>query len=256
MTDRVAVVADHQIPFHDEAAIGAVNAYLRVLRPDLIIINGDFMDFPSLSTKFKRNHSDRGQLAVELAEGQRQLAALRKAARGADIIYNEGNHELRWRTYIEERADELSPLVPNWLNLKTALEMDKYGVEFREGWDTGGALWERGGLVVTHGNWHAKGTAARSHREYYGSALFSHVHRPTMDSVSGYDGGVHIARSTGCLCNVSGPNLPPRASTTPTADSVQGFAVVDFGATRYQVHLLEVVEGVVLGLDGKEYYES
>ncbi len=253
MTDNVVVVADQQIPFQDDAAIGAVNKYIHALKPDEIIINGDFMDFPTLSTKWAVKSVDRGQLIPQLETGKEHLRELRRVAKRADIVYLEGNHDMRWRSYIEARADELSPLVPEWLNLSTALEMDKLGIEYRAGWDSGDAYWERAGLVVTHGNWHAKTSAARSHREYYGSALFSHVHRPTMDGVSGFDGSVHIARSTGCLCNVSGPNMPPRASTTPTADSVQGFALIQFGKSRYQVHLLDVIDGVVLGLDGKEY---
>lgn len=254
MTDTIAVVSDHQIPFHDKASIAATNKYLKALKPDGVIINGDFMDFPALSLKFKRARADKGQIAEELEEGKQQLRDLRAAVgKNSDIWFLEGNHDMRWRTYIEERADELGPLVDDWLTLTTALELDKLNIEFRTGWDTGSAIWERDGLVVTHGSWHSKTSAAKNHRDHYGSALFAHIHRPTLDAKTTHDGRVQIARSTGALCNIHGDKLPPRASNTPSTDSVQGFAVIHFGATRYQVHLLDIVNNTVTGLDGKEY---
>ena len=255
MTHTVLVVADHQIPYHDAAAIEAVHKYAKVLRPDEVIINGDFMDFPQLSTKFKRDRSMRYALEDDLALGKGVLKDLRKAVgKRAVITYLEGNHELRLRSFVKEQADALEPLLDSTLTVQHLLELDSMGIGFIPGWDTGSSYWERDGLMVTHGNWHAKTTAAKSHMNYYGSVLFSHVHRPTISGETPYTGTPRLARSTGCLCAVRGHQQPPRAGTTPGSDWVQGFAVIHFGLKRYQVHILDIVDGIVTGLDGKEYY--
>lgn len=255
MTHTVLVVADHQIPYHDPAAIEAVHKYAKVLRPDEVVINGDFMDFPQLSTKFKRNHTTRYALEDDIDAGIEILTDLRKSVgKRCRITWLEGNHCLRLRTFVTEKADAFEPLLNSALSIPTLLGLDKLDIEFRVGWDTGEARWERDGLVVTHGNWHAKTTAAKSHMNYYGSVVFAHVHRPMIYGETPYTGTPRIARSFGCLCAVRGHQQPPRAGTTPGSDWVQGFGVLHFGDKRYQVHSLDIVEGIVTGLDGKEYY--
>jgi predicted phosphodiesterase len=254
MAYTVAVLADHQIPYHDEDAIEAVNKYLHVLKPDEIVINGDFMDFPMLSTKFKRNHTTRYALQTDIDEGKYVLQSHRKAAPKAKITWLEGNHELRLRSFVEEQADAFEPLLDTSLAIPTLFELDKYKVDWVQGWDTGNALWERDGLRITHGSWHSKSSAAKSHMGYYGSVIFAHIHRPTIYGETDYSGVPQIARSVGCLCNVSGDKQPPRAGTTPGSDWIQGFGIVHFGAKRYQVHSLDIINGTVIGLNGKEYH--
>ena len=130
MAYTVAVLADHQIPYHDENAIEAVNKYIHDLKPDEIVINGDFMDFPMLSTKFRRNHTTRYALQQDLDEGKYVLKSHRKAAPKAKITLLEGNHELRLRTFIEEQADVLEPLLDSALNVESLLGLDELGIEW------------------------------------------------------------------------------------------------------------------------------
>ena len=253
MAHTVAVLADHQIPYHDEGAIEAGNKYIYDLKPDEIVINGDFMDFPMLSTKFRRNHTTRYALQTDLDEGKYVLKSHRKAAPKAKITLLEGNHELRLRSFIEEQADVLEPLLDTALNVESLLGLDTLDIDWVQGWDTGKALWKREGLIITHGSWHSKASAAKSHMGYYGSVIFAHIHRPTIYGETDYTGVPQIARSIGCLCNVSGDKQPPRAGTTPGSDWIQGFGVVHFTDKRYQVHSLDIINGSVIGLNGKEY---
>ena len=254
MAYTVVVLADHQIPFHDEKAIEAVNKYMRVLKPDEVVINGDMMDFPMLSTKFRRNHTTRYALQKDIDEGKYVLKSHTKAAPKAKFEWLEGNHELRLRSFVQEQADAFEPLLETSLALPSLLGLRELGVEWTGGWDEGSALWERDGLVITHGNWHAKTTAAKNHMQYYGSVIFSHIHRPTIYAENDYTGTPHIARSIGCLCNVRGPKQPPRAGTTPGSDWVQGLGVIYFTKNRYQVYTPDIIDGVLIGLDGKEYH--
>lgn len=254
MTDTAVVISDQQIPFQDPLSNAAVLDYARALKPKTVIINGDFMDFPTLSTKFAARRADVGKLNDELAQGREYLSQLRQAVgRKAEIVFNEGNHEARWWTYVESQAAAFVPLTDEWLTVATALKLDKFDIRYRDGYYEGRALWERDGLVVTHGNWHGKSTHGKQHQAYYGSVLYGHLHRPGITSSTNYRGETHIAWSTGCLCNIEGPNMPPRKGTTPTSDSVQGFAVVHFGSRRYQVHLLDIIKHTVVGLNGREY---
>ena len=253
MAYTAVVIADHQIPYHDTDAIEALNKYIHAVKPDEIVINGDFMDFPMLSTKFRRNHTTRYALQQHLDEGKYVLKSHRKAAPNAKITLLEGNHELRLRSFVEEQADALEPLLDTALSVESLLGLDEYGVDWIPGWDTGKAIWERDGLMITHGSWHSKSSAAKSHLAYYGSTIFAHIHRPTIAAETDFFGVPKIARSVGCLCNIAGDNQPPRAGTTPGSDWVQGFAVVHFGDTRYQVHSMDIIKGEIIGLNGKTY---
>lgn len=253
MSHTVAIVADAQIPFHDERSLDAVYSYLRALKPDEVIINGDWLDFPGLTTKFARSAASINNLSNELDEGRYTLGELRTAVgRNASMTYLEGNHEFRVSTLVNERADGLSSLLDHELSMPNLLGLDKLRIEYRPGWRDGTAFWQRDGLTVLHGNYHGA-AAARRHWEMYGSCVFSHVHKPMVFGL-GNISGPHKAISTGCLCNVSGPNMPPRGGTTAQTDWLQGIVVVRFAPSGiYNMFEVGINDHTLIGLDGKEY---
>lgn len=246
---KVLVLSDEQIPFHDEHVIVAVHRYLRDLQPDAIIHNGDMLDLPGLATKFTRKNADLGRLDKDLAIAKAMLTEERKLAPRAKIIVLEGNHEDRLRLYVQENASELEPLLADQLSLARMLALP--GVEWRGGYSAGNAYWEHGGLVITHGSDITFATAGKTMLLREGSVIYGHTHHADMYAFSNRL-GQHRAWSFGCLCNVTGANMPPRGSKSQYANWQQGFGLVHFGRRVYNVYDIAVNGGFV-SPDGKEY---
>lgn len=246
------VLSDEQVPSHDRALIdGPVKRYLTDVQPDWIIHNGDFLDFPDLSTKYKRKAVNRGKLVQELDEAKRILKQERKACPNADIILLPGNHEERLYNLIEERAEALEPLISGVLSLECLLDAKNIGVKIAGRWSEGTAEWERNGLVVTHGEFHGA-NAARRNLQTFGSVIFGHVHKHQVDSFTNRE-STSAAWSPGALCNAVGANQPPGVQNHNYRNVQQGFATVFFGRQGYTVYSTLVVNGGFIGPNGKEY---
>jgi len=87
----VGILSDVHIPYHDEQALAAAVAYLRKRKPDVLLLNGDFADFYTIS-RYTKNPKKRNfkQEVKLLREG---LAWLRSQFASSRIIYKLGNHD-------------------------------------------------------------------------------------------------------------------------------------------------------------------
>ena len=95
------VLADAHVPHHDSKAYGCALGIIKELKPDRVVINGDFLDLESLS-RHPKSQPDLAKLAEELYAGNLALDALQTAAGSADVVYLEGNHEGRARRFEAE----------------------------------------------------------------------------------------------------------------------------------------------------------
>ena len=247
----VVVMSDEQVPFQDDRAIAVVHKYIRDVQPDVIIHNGDLLDFPGLTTKFARKQANRGTLRSELDTAIGILKTERLYAPKAKIIVLEGNHEDRVRVLVEERADGLEPLLAGELSLARLLTAAELGVEVVGGYQNGTAYWEHNGLVVTHGSSSAK-NAAEVMLNQEGSVVFGHTHHEALFARTNRD-GPHKAWGFGCLCNVSGPNTPPRSGHSTVVNWQQGFGIIRFGRRCYNVYPIGITNGGFVSPEGKEY---
>src|SRR3990167_2176768 len=174
---KVLIASDQQIPFHDTRAIAAVHKYMADFQPDVIIHNGDLLDFADLTTKFLRDARNRGQTKKHIETARDMLKEELALAPKAKIIILEGNHEDRIRVLVQEQADGLEPFLADELSLARMLALPR--VEFRGGYQSGSAYWEHNGLVVTHGSSSAK-NAAEVMLNQEGSVIFGHTHRESL----------------------------------------------------------------------------
>ncbi len=112
MSLRIAVIGDHQLPYHDARAIRVAREIMRDFKPHRIINVGDYYDLPDLSTKFTRTPEFRNQLGMVRKLGleiiEKDLAATGLSPKAYTLI--EGNHEKRLRDYVTTRADALYEL--------------------------------------------------------------------------------------------------------------------------------------------------
>ena len=98
-----------------ESKLNRIKAYKQALetaleflhkdKPDMILINGDLLDFHSLS-RFVKDPRSRS-LSGELQMGRDFFAMLQKQFPKTKVVYKIGNHEERLETYLYVKAPEL-----------------------------------------------------------------------------------------------------------------------------------------------------
>lgn len=257
MIEKVVVLGDLQIPFQDQDSVNAVLHYLGYSQPDIVVLLGDILDFPSLTTKFTRRHTDPSSLLDELAQAQTLLWAIRDKCR-AQIVYLEGNHEERLTSYVQERAPELEGLLEKGgpFDLPTLLDPDNHVRLVYLGPYT--EAFELHSFVFTHGE-HAGRNPARSELEHWGtSGMSGHAHRFQTAMRTDY-AGAHAWYSIGCLCKTKGEGMPPGEieGASRFRDWQQGFAEVRFweqgGKVRFNAYPITITDHHFRGPDGSVY---
>ena len=78
------------------------------MQPNLIIANGDVLDFPKIGRHPSIGWEARPEVADEIEIGKERLGEIAAAAPGARRIWNAGNHDLRFESTIANRAPELA----------------------------------------------------------------------------------------------------------------------------------------------------
>jgi UDP-2,3-diacylglucosamine pyrophosphatase LpxH len=121
---NTAVLCDVHLGFHDIDAIRACIQFLRTMKVDNIVLNGDTIDAHKLSRWAKRK--DDIEFTTELQMARNFIDNLRATFSKARIYFKVGNHEDRLEHYIQEKADQFAGLV-TWQSL---LELDAKGVKF------------------------------------------------------------------------------------------------------------------------------
>jgi predicted phosphodiesterase len=187
-TNRIGLVlSDVHTPSHDKRCVAAVCEYAADLRPHILVLNGDILDFEEISKYSQGN--------VALLEGKR-IGASWKAAnefldqvigacgdRLSEIHWVSGNHENRLTRWLNSGsnavfADDFGLSIPDRLQFK------RRGIIDHGDWPD--AHVRLGHLLVTHGRFTGKYAAAR-HLEYYRhSLLVGHTHQPQVFYASGF----------------------------------------------------------------------
>lgn len=121
---NTAILCDVHLGFHDIDAIRACIQFLRTMKVDNIVLNGDTIDAHKLSRWAKRK--DDIEFTTELQMARNFIDNLRATFSKARIYFKVGNHEDRLEHYIQEKADQFAGLV-TWQSL---LELDAKGVKF------------------------------------------------------------------------------------------------------------------------------
>lgn len=163
----IAVVPDTHVPYHDEAAWGLALRALRAIKPDRIVVIGDFPDFYAVSFHSK-DPRRRALLREETDAAKRELRRLRGLSDTLD--YTEGNHENRLERYLCDRAPALFGLV-------TSREL--------LGCDDGAWTWHPYRQILKIGKCHfvhevglaGKQAASRSLDAFQGNLVIGHTHR-------------------------------------------------------------------------------
>lgn len=234
---RVLQLADIHLPYYEKGPLVTALKYGRDRKPDIVFLNGDALDFFSVS--FWEKDPRKRKLANEIAAGREFFKTLRAAFPRSRIIAKKGNHEERWERYLSVKAPEL--LGVEDFELEKVLRYEQHGIE---------SIGERrparfGKLNVIHGHEYrfnisnpvnpARGFYMRAKVHVVGS----HLHQTSQHSEKNLDGTVVSSWSTGCLCDLH-PDYAPLNNWN------HGFAFyeVDKGGA-FHVDNLKIIDGRV-----------
>lgn len=234
--DRILVLGDLHIPFHDVQALSAAIKWAKDRKVQAVILNGDVLDCYQLS-RFTRNPKQRS-FGEELKAGKEVIDIIRRELQPELLIYKLGNHEDRYEVLIQSQAPAL-------------FDVERFSWDCVFKLDSGMTLVGEkriilaGELPIIHGHEYtrsvfspvnpARGYFIRAH----GSVLVSHHHQSSKHSDPNIKGRKLSAWSIGCLCHLHPDYMPLNRWN-------HGFAWVELDRDIYRVDNLEIAEGVIL----------
>ncbi len=196
---NILVIGDIHIPYHDDDALFAALEYGHVNNVDTIVINGDLIDFATIS----RHEKDfrKRSVSYEIDTTKTFLKGLRDMFPNTLIVYKYGNHDIRYEKWIMQKAPELLDIEGTKLEdllglipLKIKVVQDKQIIY-------------AGKMPILHG--HEIGLTsggvnpARSVRlKLNKSAIVNHFHRETKDMGKNLGEQPFSCYSNGCLCDL------------------------------------------------------
>jgi predicted phosphodiesterase len=217
---RVLSLSDIHIPYHDEGALNAAVKYGKKLKPDVLLLNGDFADFYRIS-RWQQDPKKRS-FKDEISDCCDCLSWLRGQFRDARIIYKMGNHDERWDHYVWQKCVELFDL--DSLQLHNVLKFEDFGIE-----RVNDNPVMCGKLPVLHGHEIGKGIfspvnpARGAFLRTNHTVLIGHLHQPSSHPAPDMFHSETMTWSQGCLCN----RQPEYARINKWA---WGFAHIDIAA--------------------------
>ncbi len=187
---KILVCPDAHHPYVDELAWSTFLEVAKHVKPDALVIIGDFADCYSVS-QYSKSPERRVSLKSEIDSVNRALDQLERLGI-PEVIYVEGNHEDRLTRYMCERAPELYGLV----SAKELLRVKARGwrwVPYRD--------WFRiGKLAFTHDVGRAGVNATRqSLLDFGGNLVYGHTHRGGVVYQGTVEGDQHVCLNVGWL---------------------------------------------------------
>jgi predicted phosphodiesterase len=234
---KILILSDIHLPYHDVPALTAAIDYGIEQGVDAILLNGDTLDFFSLS-RFAKDPKARS-FAAELEAFEFFILALKIALPGAKIYFKHGNHEERYTHYLWMKAGELEGVKE--FNLNEIIQRRAGGVviigEKR--------IIKMGDLNVIHGHEFggnifspvniARGLFLRAKV----GALQGHNHQTSEHTERDMNGRITTTYSLGCLCQLSPQYLPLNKWN-------HGFAIVEVYGNEFRVENKRINDGVIM----------
>lgn len=151
---KILIIPDCHIPYHDKKAFSLACLVAQRVKPDVLVIIGDFLDCYTISDHDK-SLERKYTLREEVEIGKSCLDRLSRASGAKKKYFCEGNHEERMSRYKKRRAREIYDLVPSIPELLGLKEKGWKWVPYNK-WDT------IDNLMISH---HFGGHGQNSHRK-------------------------------------------------------------------------------------------
>jgi predicted phosphodiesterase len=231
---KVGVLSDIHFPYHSLEALTIAIKHLRQENIDCLYLNGDIMDFYSISRHEK--DKDLRDFKREVDMSRDFLKKLRDLFPYIPIYYKLGNHEQRWARSLQTQAEEFAQI--HDLQFDIFFHLDK--LQFRLVHDWQGM--EMGDLLVIHGHEPFGSGGANPSQNLMNktlcNTLMGHVHRTSaMQKKNGFKDFINTY-STGCLTVLSPKYMPFSMHN-------HGFAIVEIQDGKSKVKNFMIKDGKI-----------
>src|SRR6185312_1349181 len=203
---RVFILNDVHLPYQDNKAITIAIDWAKKEKPDAIILNGDIIDIHQLSY-FIRDPKKK-DFAYELDQLKIFIGVLFKQFKGAKIYYKFGNHELRYKNFLYQKAGELAGVKEfDLINIIKGRNPEIEVISDK-------TIMKLNSLNLLHGHELGRGVfnpvnAARGlHLAAKVSAVKGDCHKTSEHTEVDLDGKMKTTWSIGALCNLHPEYLP------------------------------------------------
>jgi len=243
--ERVGILSDIHIPYHDSEPLDISVRELQKQKIDTLILNGDIIDCYQESNFVKNPTKDSIKIEIEIL--CHFIKDLQKAFRGAKIIYKFGNHEDRWEKYLMSKAPSIWGFecfeLDNLIKIEYLRLMGKpLEIDFVKN----KRIIDIGHLAVVHG--HEFGemvfSPVNAARGFYlrgkANVLGGHLHQTSEHTENNMNGKVVSAWSVGCLCD-----LHPEYRPLNKWNHGYAFVIHSQGTGEFEVHNKKIIKGKV-----------
>lgn len=167
---RRLIVPDTHTPWHDAGAWRVLTEFTHDFKPNEIVVLGDFFDL-AVCSRFTKDPTLVPQLlSEETGPGSEMLEDLLLTADTQKLVFLEGNHEYRIKSYLAERAPAFANQFSSkeLLSLPAKTHLIPYGVR---------GIYKMPGWIATHGSLFNKHVAQSMLQLFGCNVIFGHVHR-------------------------------------------------------------------------------
>jgi predicted phosphodiesterase len=233
---RLLVLSDIHIPYHSIDAITCAFDFAKKEKPDAVLLNGDTLDFFTLS-RFTKDPKARS-FAQELETFKEFMVILKKTF-DAKIYFKLGNHEERYFHFLWMKSNELVGV--DEFELENIIKARSEGIEIIKD----KRIMKAGELNIIHG--HEFGGSVFSpvniarglFLKAKVSAMQGHNHQTSEHTERDMNGRITTTFSLGCLCELSPSYLPINKWN-------HGMAIVDIDGEEFNVRNKRIHKGEIL----------
>jgi predicted phosphodiesterase len=235
---KALILNDIHLPYHDQSAITTCFNYAKRQKPDVIVINGDLLDFYGLS--FWDKDPRKRNFAYELDQFKEFINVLKRIFK-CKIVLKFGNHEFRYERFLLQKAKELVGVEE--FELSNIIKARAEGIDIV----AQNQLIHANELIILHGHELGRGffspvNAARGLQlRAKVTALQGDCHKTSEHTETDLKGVIKTTWSVGCLCGLK-PEYMPYNSWN------HGFAIIELDKNKhdFQVHNKRIYNGKVL----------
>ncbi len=246
----ILVYGDTHFPFQDDKAVDLMIQVSKDIKPDMVIINGDLIDFYSISS-FRKLKPDAIRFKEELRMSIVHLDLMRGLHPNARFIFNMGNHEDRLPNYLADNAQELMDL--NCLDIAQLFEFARLDITLNRAVNRESYQRINNNLLIGHFAKVNKYSAytAKALIEAKGMSLIQgHTHRLGSHYRTWVKREV-VGIESGCLCS-----LTPEYLRDP--DWQQGFCTVTLCDKYFRIQDIPIIKdnGHYIAIYGDKFYSQ
>lgn len=232
---KIGILSDIHFPYHSLQALTIAIKHLKESSIDCLYLNGDIMDFYSISRHEKEK--DLRDFKREVDMSRDFLKKLRDLFPTIPIYYKLGNHEQRWARSLQMQADEFAQI--HDLQFEIFFNLDKLQFTMVNDWQG----MEMGDLLVVHGHelYGAGGVNPSQNlmNKTLCNTLMGHVHRTSSTQKKTAFKEYVNTYTTGCLTVLSPKYMPFSMHN-------HGFAIVEINDGKSKVTNYQIKEGRIL----------